>query len=121
MYDSTLLEEWLSVWHQSEGGLPYLGRNYRREEQTGRAALFDRALEGIEARVFETGPERDGLVGAVARLACSALDIDDDRTEALLRDDFSAVARDLATQARHFDPAVTMDDILQACRNAWTA
>lgn len=121
MYDSTLLEEWLSVWHQSEGGLPYLGRNYRREEQTGRAALFDRALEGIEARVFETGPERDGLVGAVARLACSALDIDDDRTEALLRDDFSAVARDLATEARHFDPAVTMDDILQACRNAWTA
>jgi hypothetical protein len=121
VYDSTLLEEWLSVWHQSEGGLPYLGRNYRREEQTGRAALFDRALEGIEARVFETGPERDGLVGAVARLACSALDIDDDRTEALLRDDFSAVARDLATEARHFDPAVTMDDILQACRNAWTA
>jgi hypothetical protein len=57
----------------------------------------------------------------VARLACSALDIDDDRTEALLRDDFSAVARDLATEARHFDPAVTMDDILQACRNAWTA
>jgi len=121
VYDSTLLEEWLSVWHQSEGGLPHLGRNYRREEQTGRAALFDRALEGIEARVFETGPERDGLVGAVARLACSALDIDNDRTEALLRDDFSAVARDLATQARHFDPAVTIDDILQACRNAWTA
>ncbi len=101
--------------------MPYLGRSYSREEQAVREALFARALDGIEARVFETGPERDELVGAVASLACSALDINDDRTEALLRDDFSGVARDLATQARRFDPAVTTDDILQACRNAWTA
>lgn len=121
MYDSDLLEEWLSVWNQSEGGLPYLGRSYCREEQAAREALFDRALDGIQARIFDTGSERDGLVADVAGLACSALDINDDRTEALLRDDFSAVARDLATQARHFDPAVTTDDILQACRNAWTA
>jgi hypothetical protein len=121
VYDSDLLGEWLSVWHQTESGLPHLGPSYGSEEQAAREALFDVTLDGIEARVFDTGPEHDGLVGAVARLACSALDIDHDRTEALLRDDFSAVARDLATQARHFDPAVTTDDILQACRNAWTA
>jgi hypothetical protein len=121
VYDSDLLEEWLSIWHQTEGGLPHFGPSYHREEQAAREALFDRALDGIEARVFDTGPERDGLIGAVTRLACSALDIADDQTETLLRDDFSAVARDLATLARRFDPAVTTDDILQACRNAWTA
>jgi hypothetical protein len=121
VYDSDLLEEWLLAWHQSESGLPYLGRSYCREEQTEREALVDRALDGIEAHVCETGPEHDRLVAAVARLACSAVDIADDRTEALLRDDFSAVARDLAAHARHLDRAVTTADILQACRNAWTA
>jgi hypothetical protein len=121
VYDSHLVEEWLSVWHQSDGGLPSLGRSYSQDEQTGHEALLDRALEDIQVRVFESEPEYGGIVGAVAHLACAALDIDDDRTETLLRDDFYAVARDLATQARHLDPAVATDDILQACRNAWTA
>ena len=121
MYDSDLLEEWLSVWQQTEGGLWSLGRSYSQEEQTKREALLDRALDRIQACVFKSDPEYEGIVGAVAHLSCAALDIDDDRTEALLRDDFSAVARDLAAQARHLDPSVTTDDILQACRNAWTA
>jgi hypothetical protein len=121
VYDSHLVEEWLSVWHQSEGGLPSLGRSYSQEEQTEHEALLDRALDDIQSRVFDTEPEYGGIVGAVAHLACAALDIDDDRTETLLREDFSAVARDLASQARHLDPAVATDDILQACRNAWTA
>jgi hypothetical protein len=101
--------------------LPFLGRSYSQEEQIEREMLFDRALDDIQARVFETGPEHDGIVGAVARLACSTLDIADDRTETLLRDDFSAVARDLARNARKLDAAVSTGDILQACRNAWTA
>jgi hypothetical protein len=121
VYDSDLLKEWLSVWHQSDGALPPLGRSYSPVEQTEREGLLDLALADIQACLCDSGPEYEGIVGAVAHIACAALDIDDDRTEALLRDDFSAVARDLATDARHFDPAVTMDDILQACRNAWTA
>lgn len=121
VYDSDLLEEWLSVWHQTEGGLWSLGRSYSQEERAEREALLDRALDHIQACVFKSEPEYDGIVGAVAHLSCAALDIDDDRTEALLRDDFSAVARDLAAHARHLDPDVATDDILQACRNAWTA
>ncbi len=121
MYDSDLLEEWLSVWHQSGAGSPPLGRGYSHEEQTEKEALVDRALDDIQSRLFEAVPEHNGILGAVAGVVCAALDIDDDRTEALLRDDFSAVARDLATHARQLDPAVTTDDILQACRNAWTA
>ena len=39
----------------------------------------------------------------------------------MLRDDFSAVARDLALRARNMDESVSTSDILQACRNAWTA
>jgi hypothetical protein len=121
VYDSDLLEEWLSVWHQSEAGLPRLGRGYSQEERTEKEALVDRALDDIQSRLLETVPEHSGIVAAVAGVACAALNIDDHRTEALLRDDFSAVARDLAAHARQLDPAVTTDDILQACRNAWTA
>lgn len=109
------------MWRRSGDDLPALGRSYSRQEQAEREALFDRALADIQALVLEGEPDRDRIAGTVARLACWALDIDDDRIETLLKDDFVAVARDLAAHARRLDAAVTTVDILQACRNAWTA
>ena len=41
--------------------------------------------------------------------------------EFLLRDDFSRIGKDLAVRARRLDASVSVSDILQACRNAWTA
>jgi hypothetical protein len=57
----------------------------------------------------------------MAHLACSSLGIENHRTESLLRDDFWAVAQDLASDARRLNAAVSASEILQACRNAWTA
>ncbi|MGH9696911.1 MAG: hypothetical protein ACRD5Z_22385, partial [Bryobacteraceae bacterium] len=121
MCHSDLLEQWLSAWYRSASGLPALGRTFGHQEQAEREALFDRALDDIQARIFEGEHESHRIACTVAHLACSALDIDDDRTEALLRDDFSAIARDLAAWARALDAGVSTVDILQACRNAWTA
>ena len=39
----------------------------------------------------------------------------------LLTNDFLPVGTKLARWARRFDPTLSMADITQACRNAWTA
>jgi hypothetical protein len=39
----------------------------------------------------------------------------------LLIDDFLPAGTRLARWARRFDARLSMDDIIQACRNAWTA
>ena len=112
---SRLLEEWLSTWRRSTGGLPPLGRPYTIQEQTEKEAAVDRALVNFETASL------DSTVEMFARLACLALDIEDRQTESLLREDFWIVAVDLASQARRMDSSVSAGDILQACRNAWTA
>lgn len=112
---SALLEDWLSIWRQSRGGLPPLGRTYTVHEQAERETAVDCALENFETASL------DWIVATFARLACVALDIEDRQTESLLREDFWTVALDLASQARRLDSSVSASDILQACRNAWTA
>jgi len=95
--------------------LPPLGRTYTVHEQAEREIAVDRTLDNLEAASL------DSIVATFARLACVALDIEDHQTESLLREDFWTVALDLASQARRLDNSVSTSDILQACRNAWTA
>ncbi len=125
---SRLLEETIAAWNATPSHFPDLGRRYNLQEQREREAMFESALRSAKARLLQTpgtaaeGAEAFGAIASeVARLACSALDLEDPCVETLLREDFSAVGRDLARAARRFDANVSLDDILQACRNAWTA
>ena len=95
--------------------MPPRGRTYTVHEQVERETAVDCALENFETASL------DWIVATFARLACVALDIEDRQTESLLREDFWTVALDLASKARGLDNSVTASDILQACRNAWTA
>jgi hypothetical protein len=60
------------------------------------------------------------IVASFARFSATALDLDE-KTIKLLTDDFLPVGTRLARWARQFDPSLGMADIIQACRNAWTA
>ena len=122
------LEEALALWHESAGDLPPLGRRYTAEEQSAREALFDACADAIQAefrRIPRTRPERGEtharITAAFERFARQALAMEDRHLDLLLRGGFSGVGASLARAARAFDPSVSMSDILQACRNAWTA
>lgn len=127
--NASFVDEWMAVWHGSNTKkLPPLGRRYNEGEQQEREKLFDQALQTAETELQnlpETRLERKEVYGrlasAVARLAVFALDLDDPYLEFLLRDEFSKIGKDLAWSARRFDASVSLSDILQACRNAWTA
>lgn len=125
---TSLLEESVALWHESEP-LPSLpGRTYREEEQSRREADLDCFLESIEAefrRLPRTRSDRDRtrerITAAFVRFAKCALDLEDRHLDLLLDGGFSAVGTALGRQARRFDPSIAAADILQACRNAWTA
>jgi hypothetical protein len=63
---------------------------------------------------------QDRIVAAFARFSATALDLEEEAVH-LLTDDFLPVGTKLARWARQFDPNLGMADIIQACRNAWTA
>jgi hypothetical protein len=106
-------------------------RRFTREEQRERERVYDEALGAVER---EAKRVRRGSVGSrvgreaaqeritagFARFAATALDLPDEAI-ALLIEDFLPAGTGLARWARQFDPGLSMADIIQACRNAWTA
>ncbi|HEX4036842.1 MAG TPA: hypothetical protein VHX37_02190 [Acidobacteriaceae bacterium] len=60
------------------------------------------------------------ITAAFARFAATALDLPDEAIT-LLTEDFLPVGTGLARWARQFDPGLSMAEIIQAARNAWTA
>jgi len=131
-YDSQattdLLEESLVLWRGSSGNLPPLGRRYSKAEQLERETWFDECLDSIRAASFQV-PEieaeriavRERISSSLAEIAVSAIDLHDPYVESLLRDGFPSIGADLARCARSVDSGVSMADIFQASRNAWTA
>jgi hypothetical protein len=122
------IEESLDGWHASGSEIPDLGRRYSEREQREREELFDQALDSVQAQAFElpdATAEREEastrVLSGVAEMASLALDLNDPKVGWLLREKFYAVGKDLARCARRLDADVSVADILQACRNAWTA
>jgi hypothetical protein len=123
-----LLQDAIAQWETCDASFPQAARRFSEQEQNGREeqlAWFLSSVEAEVARLPRTRSERDGvrerLTGAFVRLAKSGLGMEDRHLDLLLGGGFSGVGTTLARQARRFDPAVSAADILQACRNAWTA
>ncbi len=123
-----LLADALAVWRASSASFPRVSRRFLPSEQATREKRLAEFLGGLEAQLArpprtrsERSHTRERITLAFVRLAKSALDMEDRHLDLLLGGGFSGVGTDLARQARRFDPAVSAADILQACRNAWTA
>ncbi|MBV9502955.1 MAG: hypothetical protein JO138_26580 [Acidobacteriaceae bacterium] len=123
-----LVEDSLYDWHTAGSEFPRLEGKYSKSEQKCRENLLDSHLEAIDAELLQASRTRTAPEATLARLASEfvqissyALELEDPAIKLLLRDGFSQIALDLARWARRFDPAVSMADILQAARNAWTA
>ena len=125
---SELLQESLALWQQDAPCLPPFERTFTDAEQATRETQLDRFLQMVEAELrdppstrCERRSARSRITSAFADFAKACLDLDDCHLELLLNDGFSAVATQLAREARQLDPAVSAADIFQASRNAWTA
>ena len=116
-------ESWSLCPSQSE----LTGPVYGAGEQRKREQAYDEALEAAESEARRAPRNRrqrlkaqDRITAAFARFSAVALGLQDDAIH-LLTGDFLPVGTKLAQWARRFDPSLAMPEIVQACRNAWTA
>jgi hypothetical protein len=123
-----LVEETLTSWGAARADFPDLGHRFSNREQQERESMLDDCLGRIERELSHmprssAQAERtvSRLTDVAVELAMCALGISDSYIDGLLRNSFSAVGADLSRWARQLDPRVSMADVLQACRNAWTA
>lgn len=117
----------IELWHDSAASPDLNASRYSSSEQETHERAYDEALNAVEEdlqREPRTRSERTGMqdriVASFARFSARALDLDADAIGLLTRE-FLPVGTELARWARQFDPALSMADIIQAARNAWTA
>jgi hypothetical protein len=117
----------IEIWLRCAAQPTSTGPQYAPHEQNKREHAYDQGLLAVEReakRVPRTKAERlgtqDRIIAAFARFSASALDLKEEATQ-LLTEDFLPIGTALARWARRFDPNLSMADIIQACRNAWTA
>jgi hypothetical protein len=121
--------ETAAAWNGCAGGRAPDAPRYTPREQRRREKAYDEGLEAVERELKKarrnrgTGSRREiqeRVTAAFARFSAAALDLDDAAID-LLTDDFLPAGTQLARWARQFDPSLSMADIIQAARNAWTA
>jgi hypothetical protein len=118
-----------TAWNECGGRPMPDGPCYTTQEQRQREKAYDEALNEVEHTLKGTRrdrgaegrrPTRERAIELFAQFSATALDLHDDAI-ALLTDDFLPAGTRLARWARQFDSQLSMPDIIQACRNAWTA
>ena len=123
----TQVAQTIEVWNRGAAQPAQDGPRYSLKEQQKREKAYDQGLRAVEREVRRTPRTRaerikrqDRIVASFARFSATALDLEEE-TIKLLTDDFLPVGTKLARWARQFDASLGMADIIQACRNAWTA
>ncbi len=122
---ATQIDKSVELWKRSAVAWLHTSRRYTPAEQRTREQEYDLALHDVErhakqATRFAPEETQRRLIASFARFAAAALDIADPAVT-LITDKFLPVGTDLARWARRFDPNLGTTDIVQACRNAWTA
>jgi hypothetical protein len=99
---------------------------YSPQEQRRRERAYDdgwRAVDRALDHVPKTKADRlafqDHLAATFARFAGTALDLGEAAVELVTRG-FLPAGTEFARASRRFDAALSMAEIIQACRNAWT-
>jgi hypothetical protein len=123
-----LLEESLALWRDCPACLPRFDRSFAPEEQAAREARMDCFLAALEGELHHpprTRAERaamhERLTGSFLDFGRKGLALEERHLDLLIRGGLSSIGTLLARQARRFDPEVSVADIFQATRNAWTA
>lgn len=131
----------IEVWSRCTARHLPPAQQFHKSEQRQREKSYDEGVRAVEqelktARRWRTSrpatdpqiPHRqvfadgvtDRLIAVFGRFATLALGLEDEAVH-LITHDFLPVGTELACWARRFDPELQKAEIVQACRNAWTA
>ena len=117
----------IDIWNESATASTLRGPRYSLTEQQAREDAYDREMRAIEREARRSPRSRaerlvaqNHVIASFGRFSATALDLPKEAVQ-LLTDGFLPAGVSLARSARRFDPSLSMADIIQASRNAWTA
>ena len=123
----TRVAQTLEAWETCALHPALPARHYTPQEQQKRENAYEEGLRAVEQeakRAPRTRADRlraqRRIVAVFPRFASIALGLDNNAIQ-LLTDSFVPAGTKVARWAGRFDPTLSMPDIIQACRNAWTA
>src|SRR6266568_1006400 len=119
---SQTIEQWQSLAAFPPPSAP----RYSPREQLKRENAYEEGLHAVEVEAkraslgrAERLQAKQRIIAVFPRFASIALGLEDDAIQ-LLTDGFLPAGTSLARWANRFDTTLSMPDIIQACRNAWT-
>jgi hypothetical protein len=122
-----LREQFREIWWQLDSGLPVFGRRYSHEEQLSREHFFRQKLGEFEAAAVKIRDNPDlspqlylELADQAGSAAADFYDLDSSSPDYLKAEGFYAATYAFFQGARSFDPELSLEDIIQALRNAWS-
>jgi hypothetical protein len=125
---SELCQQAMTRWRAAADAFPEFGARYSEEEQIARERCIDGHLDIIARELEDKSAGRangltklKAMIPLMAEITAYSLDLDDPDVRRLLNEGLSEISFELVRRARVLDPSVTLIDILQAARNAWTA
>jgi hypothetical protein len=117
----------IDVWNCCAVPLALDRPRFSRMEQQKREKAYDTGLRAVDREARRRPRTKTGRLQAKRRMiaafppfAAIALGLEGESVQ-LLTGGFLPVSTQLARWASRFDATLSMDDIIQACRNAWTA
>ena len=123
-----LNQHFVDLWWESNTSFPDLDSSYTAQTQARNEKSLLRFLDKVEHMLASPPRSREEAqsvklrLGAELRcLAEEVLDLTETQLDLLPADAFSSVAEEFVRRARLFDSQLSMEDIYQAERNAWTA
>jgi hypothetical protein len=119
--------QFIAVWEDCAARPWQCGPRYSRKEQRKREKAYDEGLRTVEREARKTPRTREErleaqrrIVAAFPRFAAIALGLEGEAIQ-LLTGGFLPAGTQFARWTRSFDPALSVADTIQACRNVWTA
>ena len=117
----------IDIWKDSSAPSELSGPYFSSAEQLARENAYDQEMHVVEREAKRSPRGRaerlavqDHVLASFARFSATALGLQNEAVH-LFTNDFLPVGVKLVRWARRFDPCLSRADIVQACRNAWTA
>lgn len=114
------------LWHQSSTTIPSFKKNYTRSEQTSHEFHFENIVQKLKPKNGKKSKfDNDSIKPDLSKTALfhdlfvSIFGFDEGMLDLILSSQFKVATKDFIKMARKYDPEIDLNDIFQACRNAW--
>ena len=121
-----LTKHYEQLWNNCSAQFPHLQNQYSSDQQYINESNFEAIIQSLKTRSnrkkingFLNDENEATSSELFRRLFVSIFGFEDAHLDHILSNDFKIATKSFIKEARGFDDLLDLDDIFQACRNAW--